>query len=231
MALSIRESPRAPRAEPPAAGPAPAAAPGASRRGFVDNPRLILLGILLLIAALVAMVTLTDRSAQLYPDFLSEVVLSALLLVDLSMLLVLVYVLARYIVKLIVERRKALPFARFRAKLVAALLAMTIIPAVLVLMIGSELIRNSTDRWFSAPIDQVLASANRIAGDYYQDRERAVVEHVARVARGAPAAAIEAGDAEAVRQVVAPEVRPRGLGMVEVYRAVAVPPGAGGAGA
>jgi two-component system, NtrC family, nitrogen regulation sensor histidine kinase NtrY len=112
---------------------------------------------------------------------------------------------------------------------VAALLAMTIIPAVLVLMIGSELIRNSTDRWFSAPIDQVLASANRIAGDYYQDRERAVVEHVARVARGAPAAAIEAGDAEAVRQVVAPEVRPRGLGMVEVYRAVDVPPGAGGA--
>ncbi|MCA1561900.1 MAG: hypothetical protein LC804_17080 [Acidobacteria bacterium] len=48
------------------------------RRPFRDNPRLILLGILVLIAALVAMVTLADRSTELNPDFLSEVVLYAL---------------------------------------------------------------------------------------------------------------------------------------------------------
>lgn len=222
MTLSVPDAPRSDPADRPAASPALADA-DSGRRGFTDNPRLILLGILLLIAALVAMVAVADRSAQLYPDFLSEVVLSALLLVDLSMLLVLVYVLARYIVKLIVERRKALPFARFRAKLVAALLAMTIIPAVLVLMIGSELIRNSADRWFSAPIDQVLASANRIAGDYYQDRERTVVEHAARLARAAPAAAIAAGNAEAVRRAVTPEIQPQRLGMVEVYRVIDLP--------
>ena len=39
----------------------------------------------------------------------------------------------RNIVKLVVERRGALPFARFRAKLVAVLLAMTLVPALLVL--------------------------------------------------------------------------------------------------
>ena len=47
---------------------------------------------------------------------------------DLTMLAALVFVLARNIVKLIVERRKALPFARFRAKLVALLLGMTLVP-------------------------------------------------------------------------------------------------------
>ena len=45
------------------------------------------------------------------------------------MLVALVFVLARNIVKLVVERRRALPFARFRAKLVTVLLGMTLIPA------------------------------------------------------------------------------------------------------
>ena len=51
--------------------------PVTERRPFRDNPRLVLLGIALLIAALVAMVTLADRSTELNPDFLSEVVLYA----------------------------------------------------------------------------------------------------------------------------------------------------------
>ena len=72
------------------------------------------------------------------------------------MLVALVFVLARSVIKLLVERRRGLPFARFRAKLVAVLLGMTLVPAVLVLLVGSELIRNSVDRWFNAPMDEML---------------------------------------------------------------------------
>ncbi|MGE5812955.1 MAG: ATP-binding protein [Acidobacteriota bacterium] len=217
MALSLREATASPNRAPGDTRPARVAP---RRRRFTDNPRLIIIGILLLIAGLVAMVALADRSATLYPDFLSEVVLSALLFVDLTLVVVLVYLLARYIVKLVVERRRALPFARFRSKLVAALLAMTIVPAVLVLIIGSELISNSTDRWFSAPIDQVLESANRIAGDYYAERERKVVEYAARISRDLSGAAVVNGDVERLRPVLLPEVQQQRLGMVELYRAV-----------
>ena len=216
MPLSVREA-TSPNRSPGAIRPA---SDGSRRRRFTDNPRLIILGILLLIAGLVAMVALADRSATLNPDFLSEVVLSALLFVDLTLVLVLLYLLARYIVKLVVERRRALPFARFRSKLVAALLAMTIVPAVLVLIIGSELISNSTDRWFSAPVDQVLESANRIAGDYYAERERRVVEYAARISRDLPGAAVANGDVDRLRPVLLPEVQQQRLGMVELYRAV-----------
>jgi two-component system nitrogen regulation sensor histidine kinase NtrY len=227
MALSLREPSSGPTAAPGAAVRPRAAGSGPSRRRFTDNPRLILLGILLLISGVVAMVAFADRSTVLYPDFLSEVVLSALLIVDLTLVVVLVYLLARYIVKLIVERRKALPFARFRAKLVAALLAMTIVPAVLVLIIGSELIRNSADRWFSAPIDQVLESANRIAADFYAERERSVVDHAARIARALPTDAVMAADLERLRPSLAAEVQQQRVGMVELYR-VAEVPGPGG---
>ena len=101
------------------------------------------------------MLSLAARSSQLSLDFLSSVVLYAVSVADLTLMLALVFVLARNILKLVVERRRALPFARFRAKLVAALLGLTLIPAVLVLIVGSELIRNSASRWFSPPIDTV----------------------------------------------------------------------------
>jgi two-component system, NtrC family, nitrogen regulation sensor histidine kinase NtrY len=192
------------------------AAPG--RRPFRDNPRLILLGIVLLVTALVAMVTLAERSRDLSPDFLTGVVLYALTAADITMLVALVFVLARNVIKLAVERRRGLPFSRFRAKLVLAMLGLTIIPSVLVLLVGGQLIRDSTEHWFSQPVDEVLRSANQIAGDYYRERGGIVESHAARIARGLPADRLAAGDVEAVRRALEPEVLQGRVGLVEVYR-------------
>src|SRR3989449_8525147 len=137
-----------------------------ARRPFRDNPRLILAGIVALVAMLVAILAVANWTPRLAPDFLSEVVLYALSAADLTMLAALAFVLARNVIKLVVERRRALPFARFRAKLVAVLLSMTLVPSVLVLIAGSEVIRTSIDQWFNAPMDDILSSANKIAGDY-----------------------------------------------------------------
>jgi two-component system, NtrC family, nitrogen regulation sensor histidine kinase NtrY len=198
--------------------PARPAVARAERRPFRDNPRLILLGILVLIAALVAMVRFADSSTELNPDFLTEVVLYALSAADLTMLVALVFVLARNIVKLVVERRRGLPFSRFRAKLVLALLGLTIVPCVLVLIVGSELIRSSTEKWFSQPIDGILTAATRVAQDYYRERELSVTAHAARIARELPFAAVESGDLVAVRRVIEAEVAQGRVGLVEVYR-------------
>ncbi len=187
------------------------------RRPFRDNPRLILLGIVVLLGALGAMIVLADRSTDLNPDFLSEVVLYALSAADLTILIVLVFVLARNIVKLIVERRRGLPFSRFRAKLVLAFLGLTIVPSVLVLIVGGELIRSSTERWFRQPIDDVLRSANEIARDYYQGRETVVASHAQRIARSLSPSAISAADVDAIRQAIAPEVSQGRVGLIEVY--------------
>ena len=202
---------------PPARPTVPRATPP-ERPPFRDNPKLILLGIALLLAALVAMITLANRSTEFYPDFLSEVVLYALSVADLTMLVALAFVLARNVIKLLVERRRALPFARFRAKLVAALLGMTIIPSVLVLLVGSELISNSASRWFSSPIEDVLSSASQIAGDYYAERSGVVADHARRIAGALPADRLAAGDVGAVRDAIAAEVTEGRLGMVEVYQ-------------
>ena len=108
MATTLRD------VRPPALTETPQPLPHApARRPFRDNPRLILLGILVLLVALVAMVTLADRAPDFNPNFLTEVLLYALSVADLTMLLALGFVLARNIVKLLVERRHGLPFSRF----------------------------------------------------------------------------------------------------------------------
>src|SRR5207249_4414615 len=207
--------------------PRRAAAPPPRRRHFRDNPRLILAGIGALVTVLIALLAIANGSSRLSPDFLSEFVLYALSAADLTMLVALVFVLARNIVKLIVERRKALPFARFRAKLVVLLLAMTFVPAVLVLIVGSELIGASVDRWFNAPMDEILSSANKIASDYYHERQLLVSEHAGRMARALSAIDLTRGDVRPLRDLLAPDVTLQRVQIVEVYRVV--PPGTPGA--
>ncbi len=176
-----------------APGPSPLAPPPLRRadvppsapRPFRDNTRLIVFGIIALLAVLGGLLALASRSSTLAPDFLTEFVLYALLVTDVAMLAALTFVLARNILKLIVEHRRALPFARFRAKLVAVLLGMTLIPAVLVLIVGSELIRTSVDRWFNAPMEDVLASATAMAGDLHEERQARVAQAARQAAAGA----------------------------------------------
>jgi two-component system, NtrC family, nitrogen regulation sensor histidine kinase NtrY len=216
--LTLRDTP------PPAVRPRgrPPARP--RRRPFRDNPVLIAASIALLVAALGATLAFASRSSRLSPDFLSEFVLYGLSLADLTMILALVFVLARNIVKMMVERRRGLPFARFRSKLVLVLLGMTLIPSGLVLFVGSELIRTNLDRWFTAPMEEIVASAQQTAANYYSERQRVVVDTARRLARALGGLPFPDPDAGAVRDVVAPEVAQQRAGMVEVYR---VAPGAG----
>ena len=191
-----------------------------SARALRDSPLLILLGICLFLAALVGLLQVADRSIELPPDYLSEVVLYALTAACMTMLVVLGFLLARNIIKLWVERRRAAPFARFRAKLVAALLAMTLIPAVLVLLVGSELIRSSAQRWFAAPIDEILTSANEIARDYYRSRGLVVGDHAQRIAQALSSVDLAVANIDEIREVVTPDVTARHLGSIDVYRVV-----------
>ncbi len=177
-------------------------------------------GIALLLAALAATLSFGSRSSRFSPDFLTEFVLYALSAADLAMILALMFVLARNIVKMVVEQRRGLPFARFRSKLVAVLLGMTLIPSVLVLFVGSELIRTNLDRWFTAPMEEIVASANRTAGDYYRERQKLVSDTALRLSAALAPLGFPDADVTKVFDVIKPEVAPLRTSLVEVYRVV-----------
>jgi two-component system, NtrC family, nitrogen regulation sensor histidine kinase NtrY len=200
----------------PAAKPSAAMTP--ARRPFRDNPRLILAGIVILVAIFAGIAWVAERTARLSPDFLTEVVLYALSATNVTMLLALLLVLARNVVKSVLEGRRGLPFGRFRAKLVLALLGMTVIPAVLVLIVGSQVVLTAVDRWFNQPMEEILAGANSIAADYYEERQRLLADQAARLARGLAGRDLGAANVSAVRDAVTPEVTGQRVGMVQIYR-------------
>jgi two-component system nitrogen regulation sensor histidine kinase NtrY len=192
--------------------------PRSPRRPFRDNPRLIVAGIAVLVAALIGILYLAERTSRLSPDFQTEVVLYALSATNVMMLLALVVVLARNIIKLLVERRRAMPFVRFRAKLVLVLLGMTLIPAVLVLFVGSNVVLAAVGQWFNEPVDEVLSSASQIAADYYQDRQERVAEQTARLARTLATTNLTSSDVRGVRDQLTRDVNDRRIEVVQVYR-------------
>lgn len=205
--------------EPASRSRSAAAVPPASRRPLRDNPRLLLAGIVLLLGVLGGVSWMADRTSRLAPDFLASVVLSALSATNLMMLLALVFVLARNVIKLVVERRSAMPFARFRTKLVAVLLGLTLVPTLLVLGVGSQVVLTAIDRWFNAPMDEVLSSASGIATEYYRERQESAGGEAVRIARALGREDLQSGDLSALRDAVTPDVRQRRVGVVHVYRA------------
>jgi two-component system nitrogen regulation sensor histidine kinase NtrY len=211
-----------PAARPPAATPAPAEATR-GRRPFRDNPPLILAGIIILLAALGGIVWLADRTSTLSPDFLTEVVLIALSATNITMLLALGFVLARNVIKSLIEGRRGLPFGRFRAKLVLAMLGMTVIPSVLVMIVGSRVVMTSVDRWFNAPMEDILSGANSIAADFYQERQRVIADEAAQIAKSLGAVDLTAPQVTSVQNIVAPRVTGQRVSMVQVYRVVRAP--------
>jgi two-component system nitrogen regulation sensor histidine kinase NtrY len=202
---------------------APVPPPTELRRRPLDNPRVLIPAALLLVSVLAGLFWLAGRTRDIAPSLLSDVVLYALLAVNLALLAALCFVLARSLLKLWVEQRQAAPFARFRAKLVAALLAMTILPAVLVLLSGSQIIRDSAARWFSEPVDDVLGAAQAIARQYYQERQEAMTLRARRLARALPAGAVAASDLASVSPLIQEEPKTIRDGVVELYRTVREP--------
>ena len=184
-------------------------------RRFRDNTPLILVGIGVLFAVLVAMVVAANR-VRVAPELATEFVLYALIAVDLTMLAALAFVLARNLVKVVVEQRRGLPFAHFRAKLIAMLMGMTVVPAVLVLLVGSELISTNIERWFNAPMDEILTSANQVASDYYRERQVLVAEQAARIAKAS--ADLDLTAAQPVRDALTAEISGRRVRRVALYR-------------
>jgi two-component system nitrogen regulation sensor histidine kinase NtrY len=187
------------------------------KRRALDNPRVLVAAAVVLIALLAGLFWLAESTSRIALPVLADVLLYPLVAVDIALILALCFVLARNLLKLWVEQRQAAPFARFRAKLVAAMLAMTIVPAVLVLLSGSEIISNTAARWFSEPVTEVLNAGHFIASRYYQDRQDAMALRAGRLARSLPAEALAAQDVVTIGRLADQELSTFPDGLVEVY--------------
>jgi two-component system, NtrC family, nitrogen regulation sensor histidine kinase NtrY len=98
----------------------------------------------------------------------NNVVILAVVNLNLILLLALVLLVLRNLVKLYYERRGNIIGSRFRTKLVTAFLGLSLTPCVLLVLVASGLITKSINNWFNVSIERSLEDSLEVARNYYR---------------------------------------------------------------
>ena len=129
----------------------------------------------LIVVVIVGLVALSLRyQGQLF-NLTTEIPLSGnilvLALINLNILLIIfcLFLVLRNIFKLVLERRRGIPGAKLRSKLVLAFVALSLIPTMLLFFVSAGFITNSIENWFNSQIEDSLKESLEVAQTYYKN--------------------------------------------------------------
>ena len=128
---------------------------------------------LLIILVATAFVTLAVLQTRL-PEFTNSATLTGnvifFLLINLNIILVVLFVflVARNLVKLVVERRQNMLGARLRARLVVAFVTLTLFPTILLFIVAEGFLSETINSWFGTRVESTVEGALQVAHRYYQ---------------------------------------------------------------
>ncbi len=150
--------------------------PKDTQKPKVDKPRkkrrewlLILFAIFLLLL----IPQLEDRLVALTSQLPISNSIIALAVINLNILLVLLFLflIFRNVFKLILERRRGVPGAKLRSKLVGAFIALSLVPTMLLFFVSAGFISSSIDNWFNDQVELALDESLDVAQTYYRNSE------------------------------------------------------------
>jgi two-component system nitrogen regulation sensor histidine kinase NtrY len=143
-------------------------------------------GILILIASLGVFLfaVFQSRLPQLSDShsLASNIVFVLLINLNIILLVLLVFLVGRNLIKLFYERQRKLPGAYLRFRLVLAFVAISLLPAILLFLIGVGFVNQSIDNWFSSKIETSLGGALTVVDAFYDRLADEAVFHARGVA-------------------------------------------------
>ena len=123
---------------------------------------IIILAVLLsviLLTLLQAYITASERQLPTTKNIL----IYALININITLLLLLIFLVVRNVVKLLFERRKGILGAKLRTRLVVAFVGLSIIPTVLLFWVAAGFITATIESWFSSQVEYSLAKSLEVA--------------------------------------------------------------------
>ena len=190
----------------------------ATRPPFRNNARLVLASTGVALGVFLLFEVLLRKSRDFSPDFLASVLLYALTVLNLTLILVLLFVLGRNLVRVVMERRRGALGARFRLRLVLVFLMMAIVPWILLIAVGSDLIQQTVDRWFSVDVARILSSSQALGTAYRRAVADACRVHALALAREIGARRLLEPEGQGrLRRTVEIRARELHLDMASVY--------------
>lgn len=113
---------------------------------------------------------LTSISQKL--PFVHSIFFFGLVNFNIVLLLFLLFLIFRNVVKIFVERQGRIIGSSLKGKLVAAFVAFSFVPTVLMSLISVFYINSSFDKWFSVKMGSVLKDALEVTNTYYLSNKR-----------------------------------------------------------
>ncbi len=128
-----------------------------------------------LVAVLTAVQVLLPKLR--YPSPIpSNILIVALVNVNLILLILLILLVFRNLFKIYLERRNNLLGSKFRVKLVVTFVCLALLPSALLFLVASNLITTSVDNWFNIQVEEPLEHSLEVAETYYRGvHDRALV--------------------------------------------------------
>ena len=165
---------------------------------------------------------LQSRSPQLSDSDSLIGNLTFILLINLNIILLvlLVFLVGRNLLKLFYERRRKLPGAHLRSRLVLAFLGISLFPAVLLFFIGVGFMTQSIENWFALRVERSLSSALEVVDGVYARLTDETLTHARAIARTIISQELlEPTHYERLQARMNNERRERGLTQLVVYSA------------
>jgi two-component system nitrogen regulation sensor histidine kinase NtrY len=188
------------------------------RERFQNNAKLVLAvtGGLLVVFLLAELLLRKSRDFQ--PDFAASALLFGLTVINISILLVLVFVLGRNLVRMLMEWRRGVFGARLRVQLLLVFLLMAAAPSMLLLLVGSDLLRQTVDRWFNVDAERMLVSSQALGAALESSALESSRVHARLLAREVEARGLLAPTEQGrLRRAMEVRARERELDLVNVY--------------
>ncbi len=106
------------------------------------------------------------------------------LLINLNVILLglLIFLIARNLAKLVFDRRRRIFGSALRTRLVLAFVGLTILPAIMLFVVAQGFLTATIDHWFGERVERSLEAAAQIAENYYQSAGNDALEQARRVA-------------------------------------------------
>ncbi|MDL1957837.1 MAG: ATP-binding protein [Deltaproteobacteria bacterium] len=98
----------------------------------------------------------------------SNVLIFAVINLNILLILLLGFLVVRNLVKLVFEDRKNILGAKLRTKLVIAFVSLSLIPTILLFLVSFQFLRTSIGYWFNIKVERSLDNALTIGRTYYE---------------------------------------------------------------
>jgi len=119
--------------------------------------------------------------------FSGNVVIFALINVNVVLIVLLIYLVTRNLFKLILDRKRNILGAKIRSRLVLIFIAFSLLPTILLFVAAANITTTSLKLWIGGRVGAALSGALDIARDSLESRARALAPLAARTAASLPA--------------------------------------------